>query len=253
MGKWVALGLLFFSILFVVMATPLFSIREVRVTGENHYTEDQIRAMARLTTGKSFLRLNRAEAAARLRQDSWIQTAAVVWRPPHLAEIVVSERTPLARLYARGDSYLVADDGTILETGWRASQPGILEVMDLTNESMAGRRGDRLQFDGSDSLLALFKLLETDAPKLQALPKKVELSDDGHVMVSFEGAFPPLTFWSRASAPKAFEALVEAYANDPGILGGKASVVGITDKTLVVIPAASPNKPGAPAAGKGKA
>ncbi|MGH8103358.1 MAG: cell division protein FtsQ/DivIB [bacterium] len=244
-----ALGI--FAVLFVLMATPLFNVQEVTVSAGSHFSEDQIKAMARVTTGKSFLRLNRADIAKRLKRDPWIRSASVSWRLPHRAAIAVTERRPLARIYALGDSLLVADDGTILESGWRANQAGILEVMDKTDETVSGRRGQRVEFQDSDGVLSLLRLIIANASRIQVQPGKVELQDNGHVQITFDGNFPTLTFWSRASAPKAFEALLEAYDDDPTILAGGQSVVGISDKTLVVTPASRIASANGKSGGKG--
>ncbi|MFT4200890.1 cell division protein FtsQ/DivIB [Gordonia sp. (in: high G+C Gram-positive bacteria)] len=85
----------------VAYFTPLMSVRAVSVAGvtpRSGLTVDEVRAKAHVPQGRPLLQVNTADAARRVASISAVETARVRRQYPSTVEVIVVERTPVARV-----------------------------------------------------------------------------------------------------------------------------------------------------------
>ena len=76
----------------VVYNSSLFTIQNVRVTGVEHLTSEEMSALAAVPSGTTLLRVDAGAIEDRLKQDAWVQDVQVNRVFPDTLELAVTER-----------------------------------------------------------------------------------------------------------------------------------------------------------------
>ena len=93
-----------------------FRITEVALAGEHEVSREDILALAGVTGRSSLLFLDAGQTRLRLLTNPWIAQAAVLKLYPGRLRIAITERKAFALWQKDGRLYLIAADGTVLET-----------------------------------------------------------------------------------------------------------------------------------------
>ena len=93
-----------------------FHISEIALAGEREVSREDILALAGVTGRSSLLFLDAAQTRVRLLTNPWIAQAAVLKLYPGRLRIEIKERTAYALWQRDGRVYVIAADGTVLET-----------------------------------------------------------------------------------------------------------------------------------------
>jgi len=100
----------------VLFGSPLLVVRSVTVSGTHLVPRSEILAVSGVVPGTPLIRVNTAQAAARIEQVKQVSSARVTRSWPNRLVIVVRERTPVLVLPAYGGGYELADaDGVVLQ------------------------------------------------------------------------------------------------------------------------------------------
>lgn len=97
--------------------SPVFRMRELRVTGAARLSESDVARLAGLTSKTNVLWVSGSAVEQRLEANPWIASATVTRQLPGEIDIVVHERTAVARVSQSGGRVLmVSGDGVVLGT-----------------------------------------------------------------------------------------------------------------------------------------
>ena len=125
----------------VVFLSPLLVVRSVVVTGTHLVPEAEILAVAGVEPGTALIRVNTAQAAARVDAIGPVRGAQVTRSWPDRVVIAVRERVPALLVTAPGGGYdLLDEDGVVVR--WSASRVRGLPLY-LTPVPVAALRGDQ--------------------------------------------------------------------------------------------------------------
>lgn len=95
--------------------SPVFRMRELRVSGAVHLSETDVARLAGLTSKTNVLWVSGSAVEQRLEANPWIASATVARHLPGEIDIVVHERTAMARVPQPGGRVLlVSGDGVVL-------------------------------------------------------------------------------------------------------------------------------------------
>jgi cell division protein FtsQ len=92
-----------------------FGIADLRVTGHNQLTKEEVLASAQVTGRSSLLFLDVDATRERLKANAWIADATVRKLLPGQLQIEIKEREPFALWQKDQRVSVIADDGTVLE------------------------------------------------------------------------------------------------------------------------------------------
>ena len=92
-----------------------FGIADLRVSGHNQLTKEEVLAAAQITGRSSLLFLDVEATRERLKANSWIADATVRKLLPSQLQIEIKEREPFALWQKDRHVSVIADDGTMLE------------------------------------------------------------------------------------------------------------------------------------------
>ena len=100
----------------VLFGSPLLAVRSVTVNGTHLVPQSEVLAESGVVPGTPLIRVNTAQAAARIERIAQVSSAQVTRSWPNRLVIVVRERTPVLVLPAYGGAgYDLADaDGVVL-------------------------------------------------------------------------------------------------------------------------------------------
>lgn len=84
----------------LVVYSPLFTLKHVRLTGATTLSEETVLEIAHLSLGDRLFNLETGEVASRLAKDLRIESASVQRALPDTLEITITERVPVATIAA---------------------------------------------------------------------------------------------------------------------------------------------------------
>lgn len=103
--------------------SPLLSVRDVKLTGAQHTTADEVAAAAGLGSEDNLLLLSADEVVAAARTLPWVADAEVERRLPGTVKVKVVERKPALVVSLGLARWTIDARGHVLETG--ESEPGL--------------------------------------------------------------------------------------------------------------------------------
>jgi cell division protein FtsQ len=99
----------------LITRSPVFAARRVQVTGDAHFTRDQVLRLAGVGRGTNLFWFHPGAAEKRLLRNPWIADAVVTRSLPSTLRIAIRERRAVAQIRVRPHQFLVvAADGTVL-------------------------------------------------------------------------------------------------------------------------------------------
>lgn len=106
----VALVILVLAVTF----TPLLSIDKIVVSGESRVSEKQVQTILKKYVGTSLTTISESQVAADLKGFPIIESIALISKPPHTLEVIITERTPISIVVQNGTQYLYDPAGVKL-------------------------------------------------------------------------------------------------------------------------------------------
>lgn len=131
--RWVAM-LVVLSVLavaYLVMFTSVLGVRSVEVVGVKEIPKEAVIKAADIEEGTPMVRLDAAEAAARVARLPRVFEVRVERSWPSTVEIIITERAPVAVLRAGAQTHLI--DGTGLDYATVAAPPAGLPTLAMSN------------------------------------------------------------------------------------------------------------------------
>ena len=98
-----------------VCFTPVFHIKEIRVSGLNQVTQEEVEAAAGLSVGQNIFTFNIHDVAEKIRRIPYVEEVALRRSYPNVVTVEVREAVPVCYLQV-GTSFAVVDkQGRVLE------------------------------------------------------------------------------------------------------------------------------------------
>lgn len=174
-------GIIFISSVVLLLAVALgvkklsrsLYVRDIVIHGNYHLEEDDIEEMLDTVKGTSLLNLGFDEVDEALKRSPWIKKGSMRKQFPHTLMIRIEEAVPKALLRYQGHTYLVEQEGDVLEEirGEVASFLPVISGVDPVGEK--------------EGLLENLKLVE-------ALAEKNVLSSRESVEITLESSGPEM-------------------------------------------------------------
>jgi cell division protein FtsQ len=175
--KWAVVGVVAGIVVIAVLASPLFSIRDVQVEGAVYTSQDALTMAADLLEGDSYFTLDTNGAVGILKDDPWVEDVRVSKYFPNTVVIEVDERVPVVWYVGEDNKARVVDaEGriiTVLE-GWPTDY---LQVTGVGPSLAAGAVSDVGYRAAAQTVLAL-------PDELRRLVESLELSPGGELSMT---------------------------------------------------------------------
>lgn len=160
----------------VVWLAPVFTVKQVVVTGNAHLNADQIEQASGISQGENLARLDAQQAAAGVASMPWVESATVARSFPSTVEITISEREAVGYIKEGGAEQLIDADGARFST-----EPPPPEAVEITGVS--GDDAERLS-DAAAIIAAVPAPLRAQLAQLKMESKysAVFVHDDGRTI-----------------------------------------------------------------------
>lgn len=132
----------------VVYNSSLFTINNVRVTGVEHLTSEEMSALAAVPSGTTLLRVDAAAIEERLKQDAWVLDVSVNRVFPDTLELAVTERQIAAVVEVP-----TSDVKSTQEWAIASDHMWLMPIPD--RESDAGKRTSAKVYEDADAALRI--------------------------------------------------------------------------------------------------
>ena len=140
---------------FVLLSSPLFSIREIQVEGNKRVASKEIIGAAHIPRGENIFRVNLKEAAARVKRIPAVKEVAVVRCLPNRIKIRIWEREAIALVPGKDGFYALDEAGVCIGKA-RADCP--LPV--ITGTGAAPPPGKSLTTEGYRTAVTVLKAFD---------------------------------------------------------------------------------------------
>jgi cell division protein FtsQ len=151
------------TIAWVLWASPLLSVRSVRVDGAVSLSAGEVRDAAGVRTGTPLLRVDTDAARARVARLPQVSSVQVARGWPSSVVVTVTERVPIAVVESGGQRYLVDDQGVLFDTITGDPPHGVVPL-DVRNP----KAGDRALTAGLAALDSLPRNVRSDVVAARA-------------------------------------------------------------------------------------
>lgn len=187
-------ALLYRLLAFVLICTAIalaltlfFRIRTISVSGNSRYTSEAIIEAAQVSEGDNLFLLNKYSAAERIRQKlPYIETVQFRRTLPDTLSIVVTECTSPAAITQGGKTYLLCDQGVIVDAVAPSAAAKLPQVKGLTlSDPAVGQeaRTDEAQALGLSQLLALLQAL--DQRNMAGDVQRIDMSEPSQITLRY--------------------------------------------------------------------
>ena len=177
----VTIILMIISIVGVVLLTPGFNIKEIKVTGNSVLKTEEIIAKSGIKKGVNIFDFNKNEAKENILSIGYIAEVKVKRKLPSTVEISVVEEVGVAYIKAENGYVIITADGRCIDDGVKKgdknNEEGTVEIPKLPLvtglENVKYKVGETITSENSVQLEILFKCLH-------------EFSKSGHVFDMLE-------------------------------------------------------------------
>lgn len=138
-----------------VLFSPLFSVKEIRSEGAEHFTTTELAKMISLTQGDNLILFGKGKAEKILRLDPYISEAKLKMELPNTMVIQVKERKARGYVPYMGAYLYIDEEGRVLETQNAYHDP-LPVVRGLNFDSFV--LGEVLPVENKDSLQVVLQM-----------------------------------------------------------------------------------------------
>jgi len=225
------------AVVWLMLWSPLLSVREVKVAGAVHTPESAVLEAAALEgTGQNLLRLSTGEVAARIAVLPWVASVDVDRMLPGTVKVRIVERTPAMVLSLGAARWTIDAEGHVLEPG--AVEKGLPALAGVEVGRVAA--GMRLQTEESLAALEVFRSL---APALRT--KVAAIFAPTIERITFSLADGTVVRFGAAEDIQAKNRVLKALLERLKREGRKVAYVDVRVPTSPAISEATPAPPGA--------
>lgn len=193
--KFILVFILFSAVVVLLALSPLFTIRQITVSGGQHYKQDDVIAVSGIIAGNNgfktigsdlnsifLLRYGNSEKSI-LKNLPYVKDVVVKYAVPDKVRIILTERKPICVVPYLGTNLLMDEEGYIIDTvNQGAGNYNLPLVKGL--EFQRFELGQVLKVENSENLQAVIKTFgaitdsdKSDKVKILGLIKWIDVSD----------------------------------------------------------------------------
>jgi len=168
----VAVGLYFF------MHSPLFSIKNIKVTGNNLLEEEKILNLSQLASGQNIMKIKKEEIIKRISVHPLVKAVELKRHLPSTLEILVTERRPVGLLVCQDGFIQVSEEGYFLALVHDIGNYILPVINGIDLEELPGP-GQIIKNDGLDIALDVIK---ESSPELLNNLVEINIANKRHIL-----------------------------------------------------------------------
>lgn len=174
--KWTFLIVSLIIAIIYFMLSPIFNISEIKVTGNEKITENQIISLSGIQLGDNIYKTNKKEVVNKIKQNSYIENIEFKRSLPNKIELNVEERKATYMLEFSNSYVYINNQGYILEISQEKIDGQI--IIGFATETDQIHEGNRLCNEDLEKLDMVLKIMDSaNRNNVSTLITKIDISD----------------------------------------------------------------------------
>jgi cell division protein FtsQ len=158
----------------ILIQSPLFSVKEVKVTGVRYTDAEAVQEVANSLQGQPLYRADLGQAQDAILLQPWVRRVRIVRTWPRTITIDIAERTPVAAVQAEDQNWRVIDvEGRVLAL----TQGKPIDFIEIKGDPAPVPVGETV----SEPMISGARLAEMLPGRLKAITTRVIVGGDGAV------------------------------------------------------------------------
>ncbi len=183
--KIVIVILILLVAILLTMFSPLFNIKEIKVSGNSKISAETIISLSKIEVGQNIYKINDGNVEKALKENAYIEKVKIERALPSIIELKVEERVATFMLeYGNGYVYL-NNQGYMLEISDQKIEVPIIQGAQVLDEDI--KAGNRLPKEDLQKMEMVLKIIEaTKQAGITDLLTRIDISDETNYKAMFE-------------------------------------------------------------------
>ncbi|MBI5746552.1 MAG: FtsQ-type POTRA domain-containing protein [Nitrospirae bacterium] len=180
----ISLGLYYILLGIEGSIAPLFTVSSVKIAGLYRLKEEEIISLSGIGSGVNILQVDLDEVYQRIKENPWVRDVQIRKELPVSIAVEIIERRPEARVAAKNGTYLVDNEGMVLERADMAYDfLPLIKGLDHIEISP----GKRVDWKNAGEGLEIIKMISSDLTSDTHNNPVVDLSRSGEIKLLLQG------------------------------------------------------------------
>ena len=141
------------------MTSPLFNIKEIKVTNNSQVSSDTIISLSEIKIDENIFKFYKGNASKKIKENAYIENVSIERKIPNTVEIKVEERTPKYSIDFMGKFMYINNQGYFLELS--EDKKGLIIIYGITTEEEKVIPGSRLNNEDLNRLEEVIKIISS--------------------------------------------------------------------------------------------
>lgn len=141
------------------MTSPLFNIKEIKVTNNSQVSSDTIISLSEIKIDENIFKFYKGNASKKIKENAYIENVSIERKIPNTVEIKVEERTPKYSIDFMGKFMYINNQGYFLELS--EDNKGLIIIYGITTEEEKVIPGSRLNNEDLNRLEEVIKIISS--------------------------------------------------------------------------------------------
>ena len=141
------------------MTSPLFNIKEIKVTNNAHVPSDTIISLSEIKIDENIFKFYKGNASKKIKENAYIENVKIERKIPSTVEIIVEERLPKYSVDFMGKFMYINSQGYFLELS--EENKGLPIIYGITTEEEKVTPGNRLNNEDLNRLEEVMKIMSS--------------------------------------------------------------------------------------------
>ena len=182
----ILLAFIFIFVIVLILASNLFNIKEIKVTGNVTLLSEEIISLSKIRKHTNIFKINTSQVVKNIKQHAYIEKVSINKKFPNEIQIEVEERIPKYMLQFADSFAYINNQGYILEIANEKLSIPILTGI-TTEFNSIEKPGNRLNKTDLKKMNTVIKIVESaNSNQIGHLISKIDISDDKNYTLILE-------------------------------------------------------------------
>ena len=183
--KGVIIAIIVLTAIIVTMLSPLFNIKEVKVSGNSKISTDKIISLSNIQIGENTYRINTLSIKDKIKKNAYIEDVEIKRNLPSQIEIIIKERVATFMIEYINSYVYINNQGYMLEISNEKLELPILKGIKTSQSDIV--EGKRLCNEDLEKLSTVLKIMEiSEVNGINNLISQVNISNDNNYTLVME-------------------------------------------------------------------
>lgn len=162
--KWTSIFILIIAIGIVICTTPMFNVKEIKVTGNSKVSATEIQSLSKIKMNDNIFKYSKKTISESICQNPYIKNVEVKRKYPDTIELIIEERKTVATVKVLNSFAYIDNEGYVLEVSEDRQDLTIIEGIKTSEANI--KVGEKLVEEDTKAIAKALKVLEVCNSKI---------------------------------------------------------------------------------------